>query len=166
MSREKLRKHQWDAKLFYLDALARRCRRRFIEAAVLIGADLEQWPDLGRIGGPRVNCDVGHLIPFWDELCAHYVTKFEQMQTSMLNIMEDNAAGVLTPEAIFSQWIHWQMWPRMTEDDGVVRAVLRAVRCLPSRNPERAAEYLSIYLEHLELNVWLAAQNEVNGDSQ
>ena len=164
MTREKLRQHQWDAKLLYLDALAQRCRRRFMEAAVLVGADVAQWPDLRRIGGPRVNCDVGHLIPFWDELCALYMAKFADLQLSMHELMENNSVTKPDTEAVFSQWIYWQMWPRMTEDDGLVRAVLRAVRCLPSENPERAANYLSIYLENLDLDVWMCAQNDVNGD--
>lgn len=70
-SADDLARHMQEARVAYLSALLDRCRRRFVEAARLVGAEVAQWPNLNVVG-VRTGVDVFDLLPFWDELCRRY----------------------------------------------------------------------------------------------
>lgn len=79
-SADDLARHMQEARVAYLSALFDRCRRRFVEAARLVGADLAQWPNLNVVG-VRTGVDVFDLLPFWDELCRRY--RFERAEAQL-----------------------------------------------------------------------------------
>lgn len=134
MGNDELPRHMHEARIVYLSALFDRCRRRFMDAVQLVGADIGQWPDLSEIG-VMTRVDLVELLPFWDELCRRYRAELAVVQ---LGMFEGNPSAV---EA-FSRWIYWKFWPRMTADDGAVRAVLRATGALPEADRPAAGHWL------------------------
>lgn len=134
MANDELPRHMHEARIVYLSALFDRCRRRFMDAVQLVGADIAQWPDLSEIG-VTTRVDLVELLPFWDELCRRYRAERAVVQ---LGMFDENPSAV---EA-FSRWIYWKFWPRLVEDDGAVRAVLRATGALPEADRATAGHWL------------------------
>lgn len=129
-----LARHMWEARVAYLSALFDRCRRRFVEAARLVGVELAQWPNL-TVVGVRTGVDVFDLLPFWDELCRRYRAERAEAQNALF---ENNPSAA---EA-FSRWVYWEVWPLIAMDGGVVCAVLRATGALPADDRATAGYYL------------------------
>ena len=145
-----------EARVAYLAALFDRCRRRFVEAARLVGAELAQWPDL-IVVGVRTGVDVFDLLPFWDELCRRYLGERAAVQ---LTLFDDNPSAA---EA-FSRWVDWELWPLLGMDGGVVRAVLRATGALPTEDRATAGYYLVAHVRGMEIAPRLVALDPENLD--
>ena len=151
-----LARHMPEARVAYLSALFDRCRRRFVEAARLVGAEVAQWPNLN-IVGVRIGVDVFDLLPFWDELCRRYRLERAEAQLAMF---DDNPSAA---EA-FSRWVYWELWPLLGMDGGVVRAVLRATGALPADDRAAAGYYLVGHVRGMSIAPKLVALDPENLD--
>lgn len=151
-----LDRHMHEARVAYLSALFDRCRRRFVEAARLVGADLAQWPNLNVVG-VRTGVDVFDLLPFWDELCRRYRLERTEAQNALF---EDNPSAA---EA-FSRWVYWELWPLLGMDGGVVRAVLRATGALPDDDRAVAGYWLAGHVRGMNIAPRMVALDPENLD--
>ena len=148
--------HMQEALVSYLAALFDRCRRRWVEAARLIGANLDQWPNLTVIG-PKERVDLFDLLPFWEALCHRYRTERAPPQADLFTD---------TPTAVeaFAAYIHWECWPTLGMDDGVVRAVLRACDVLAIGDRAAAGYYLAEHVRQMSMQPSLIARDPANHD--
>ena len=153
---DELTRHMHEARVAYLSALYDRCRRRFVEAARLVGAEVAQWPNL-RIIGVKTGVDVFDLLPFWDELCRCYRLERAEEQ---LTLFDDNPSAA---EA-FSRWVCWELWPLLAMDGGVVRAVLRACGALPTNDRATAGYFLVAHVRGMSIAPKMVALDPDNLD--
>jgi len=129
-----LREHQRSSAASYLFALHECCRRRFRNAALLVGADTARWPGLDGLE-KNPSYDLRPLLSFWTEVVERYNAELFDPQIDLFR----------GPEAQldrFSQFIHWRLWPVLAKENEVVRNVLRAAGSLPSKNRSRATSAL------------------------
>lgn len=147
-------RHMEEARVAYLSALFDRCRRRFVEAARLVGAEVAQWPNL-TVVGVRAGVDVFDLLPFWDELCRRYRQERAEAQ---IELFSDNPSAA---EA-FSRWVYWELWPLLAMDGGVVRAVLRACGALPADDRATAGYYLVAHVRGMSIAPKMVALDPEN----
>jgi hypothetical protein len=145
MNEAELRRFQQDAAATFLFSLHERCRRRFTNAARLVGADLAQWPSLTVIGA-REPVDLSPLLPFWDTVRDRYMSEMFDSQMQLFGRAEPQCDQ-------FSQFIHWRLWPRMASEDECVRNVLRVTGSLPSRDPQGASYALITYIAELPFHL-------------
>ncbi len=143
MSDAELRAHQQAAAIAYLTALHDRCRRRFLQAAWLVGADPAQWPHLAD-AGVTTSVELGALLPFWSVLCDRYRAKLFTPQSELFGPREPQIER-------FSQFVHWRLWPLLASENECVRNVLRATGTLPARDRTGPAGALVIYMRELRL---------------
>lgn len=120
------------------------CLRRFTDAARLVGADLAQWPSLPSPWSD-VRIDLAPLLPFWRSVCERYNRDIHDGQ---LDLLRDSNA----PDVIFSEFIHWRLWPVVVSEHECVRNVLRAVGSLPSRDRLAASNALVAFIADLEFH--------------
>lgn len=138
-----LAQHMREARVAYLSALYDRCRRRFVEAVQLVGADLAQWPEL-TVVGVTTGVDVVDLLPFWDELGRRYR---QDPAATQMALFDDNPSAA---EA-FSRWVYWECWPAITMENGVVRSVLRVCGALPAEDRVADGDYLVAHARGMNL---------------
>lgn len=142
MSAATLRAHQQAAAIPYLTALHDRCRRRFLQAARLVGADPAQWPHLAG-AGVTTSIEMGPLLPFWSVLCDRYRAELFTPQSELF--------GPREPHERFSQFVHWRLWPLLASENECVRNVLRATGTIPARDRTGPAGALVLYMRELTL---------------
>lgn len=148
--------HISEARLAYLSALFDRCRRRFVEASRLVGAELAQWPNLNVVG-VRTGVDVFDLLPFWDELCRRYRAERAVAQLAKFDYKPPAAEA-------FSRRVYWELWPLLGMEGGVVRAVRRATGALPPDDRATAGYYLVGHVRGMSIPPKLVALDPENLD--
>ena len=126
-----------------LGSLFDRCRRKFVDAARLVGADLSQWPNL-MVVGRETPVDLTELVPVWSELCHRYIA---EKSTNQFNLFSET----MSARDAFSQHIYWNLWPTLEKEAGVVRSVLRATGALPTKNKAEAGNFLVQYMRDMDM---------------
>jgi len=135
----KLEIHQKESWAAYLGTLVDICARKYLAAADLVNLDLFDHPKLYDYKNQRIN-----LFPIqniWEPVCIKY-NRYHSGEQGDIFI------GMDAPEILFSNYIHWKLWPALTEDNEFVRNILRAVDILISTDPSGAAEALKIMIEN------------------
>jgi hypothetical protein len=143
VSDAKLRAHQQAAAIAYLTALHDLCRRRFLQAARLVGADPAQWPHLAE-AGVTTSVELGPLLPFWSVLSDRCRAELFTPQIELFGPREPQIER-------FSQFVHRCLWPLLASENECVRNVLRATGTLPARDRSGPAGALVIYMRELKL---------------
>ena len=153
MTSDAFRVHQRTGLVSYVGALAQTCIRRFRDSALLVGADLEQWPMMKNAYSERI--DLVRLAPFWTKVCDRYNREIYEPQLSLslpskelLRLKEEK----VREEDVFSRFIHWRLWPIIASENECVRNVLRAVGFLPSQSPLCAADALAYFVEEMSFH--------------
>lgn len=145
-----LNAHQTASMVAYVGALAKTCVVRFRDSALLVGADLNQWPPINEFFTRRIN--LGRLVPFWTQVCFRYNRDVYDPQLAISfaanDIMNDGSEGI-REDVIFTRFIYWRLWPIIASENECVRNVLRSVDFLPSQNPQRAVEALVLYIDEM-----------------
>jgi len=135
--------HQRVARLSYVNSLHELCARRFRDAAMLVGADLEQWPALRRWTEHRA--DLTHFDAAWKQVCDRYNAELYDPQLDLF-LKEP-------PDEVFSRFVHWRLWPVLASDNECARNVLRVAGTLPCHNPADAGAALSLALAEWPLQM-------------
>ena len=141
---EALEAHQATAMVAYVGALFQTCLRRFRDAALLVGADLRQWPAIERFMSTEV--DLAPFSPLWERVCNRYNLDIYDPQCDLLL----RSAPV---EESFSRFIHWRLWPMVASENECVRNVLRAAGALPCKRDFDAVRALIVHIEGLTFKV-------------
>lgn len=136
--------HQRAARVAYLGSLHERCVRRFRDAALLVGAELAQWPAVQN--WPEHRAELGALGPFWTRVCERYNAGVYDPRPDLLR--PDDA-----PDDLFSRFVHWRLWPLLVSDNECTRNVLRATGSLPCRAPAAAGRALAAAMDAWLLHV-------------
>lgn len=147
---ERLVHHQQHSFESYMAALVRTCIRRFRDAAYLVEANLDQWPKLEAANSGGIY--VYYLIPFWERVCERYNRDVYDPQLKLSlpgREIYHFAVEHVTEEAIFSQFVHWRLWPIIASENSLCRDVLRAVEALPTKNIQRAVSHLTDYVDDM-----------------
>lgn len=135
----------------YVGALAQTCIRRFRDSALLVGANLEQWPAIKESFSRRI--DLTRLAPFWSHVCLRYNRDVYDPQQAISFVTEDDpikfARESMREDMIFSRFIYWRLWPIIASENECVRNILRSVDFLPSQDPRRAVEALTFYIDEM-----------------
>lgn len=145
-----LNTHQTASMVAYVGALAKTCVVRFRDSALLVGADLNQWPPIKEFFTRRI--DLWRLVPFWTQVCFRYNRDVYDPQAAVsfaANDIKNVGREVTREDEAFSRFIHWQLWPIIASENECVRNVLRSVDFLPSKNPQRAVEALVLYIDEM-----------------
>lgn len=111
------------------------CRSRFLDSARLLevyGPSIDALADAGVT--KTVNLDP--LLPSYQVLAKRY---FDETFSPQLSVFPDLAD---TEEAKWSKFFYWALMPVLTQNDSVVRNVLRATLAIPCKSPEAAAHAL------------------------
>jgi hypothetical protein len=140
---EALEVHQRTSLVAYVGSLYETCVRRFRTAALLVGADLRQWPAIDRHMSTTVN--LAPFTFFWGRVCERYNREIFDPQCDLW--------PPASTEEAFSQFVYWRLWPLMASENECVRNVLRVAGSLPSRSTSQAAQALSVYIDELTFHV-------------
>ena len=124
--------HSWAA---YLGALVDRCARKYKSAASLVGLDLSNYPKLYDYTAHRI--DLRPLHEIWPLICVKYNRDIYDAQGELF-------MGNPAPENLFANYIHWRLWPALTEENEFVCNVLRTIDLLPCDNLKEAIYSLRI----------------------
>jgi DNA-binding GntR family transcriptional regulator len=127
-----------------LSSLVDRCARRFVSAADLVGVKGREIERLRRSryeGGT----DLSRLLEGWDVLCTRYRRERYDAQASLIEDHGDQETRR------WSEFLYWELFPSLEQEDEFVRNVLRAVELLPSRSPARAAAAIRHHLQEITL---------------
>jgi hypothetical protein len=150
---ERLIQHQHFSFESYVGSLARTCIRRFRDAARLVEANLDHWPKLEKANSGRIY--VYNLITFWERVCERYNRDVYDPQL-ILSLpgreLYHMAIEHVTEEAIFSQFVHWRLWPIIASENNCCRDVLRAIEALPTKDMKRTVSHLTDYVEDMEFS--------------
>ena len=142
MSLEQLQEHQFASRLNYLHSLHDDCLHKFRSAAMLVGADLKQWPNIDRFYDRTVN--LSPLTGFWDVVCDRYNREIFNGQRDLF--VEDD------PTILFSNFIYYRLWKALVSnrESEVTRNILRAVKTLPSHDHKLAATALTHHIREMQ----------------
>ena len=140
---ETLEVHQRTSLVAYVGSLYNTCVRRFRTAALLVGADLRQWPAIDRYMSTTVS--LAPFSPFWGRVCERYNREIFDPQWDLW--------PPATIEEAFSQFVYWRLWPLIASENECVRNVLRVAESLPSKSKTQAAHALVVYIDDLTLDV-------------
>jgi hypothetical protein len=136
--------HQATSMVAYVGSLYRTCLHRFRDAALLVGADLRQWPAIDAFMSTEV--DLAPFSPFWGRVCDRYNCDICDPQRDLLR----RSAPV---EESFSQFIHWRLWRMLASENECVRNVLRGAGVLPCNHEFDAVRALIVYIDGLTFTV-------------
>jgi hypothetical protein len=139
-----LETHQRTSLVPYISSLFTRCVARFRSAALLVGADMRQWPAIDRYMSTSV--DLAPFADFWARVCNRYNRDVFGSQSDLWQKSADL-------ETEFSQFIHWRLWPLVASENECARNVLRIAGSLPSKSQEQAARALVVYIDDLTFDV-------------
>jgi hypothetical protein len=141
---EALEIHERSSLVPYMSSLYDRCVSRFRNAALLVGADLRQWPAMDRYTSSSV--DLAPFAVFWERVCKRYNCDVFDSQHDLLRKSADL-------QTAFSQFIHWRLWPLVASENECARNVLRVAESLPSKSKAQAARALVVYIDDLSFDV-------------
>ena len=127
-----------------LSSLLDNCIRRFRLAGNLVGIDgpvFKKICDAGYTG----NIDLSPLYGAWEVICTRYRQERFDQQSSLF---KDHKAESLE---LWGQFLHWELFPHLLQENEFVRNVLRAVGLLPCGSKHEAASALSHHLSEMSL---------------
>ena len=145
MTLERLQEHQFASRLNYLHSLHDDCLQKFRSAALLVGADLTQWPHIDKFYDRTVN--LSPLTRFWDTVCERYNREIFDSQRDLF--VEDE------PTILFSKFIYHRLWRALVSnrESEVTRNILRAVMTIPSNDHKLAASALVHHIREMQFNI-------------
>jgi len=141
---EGLEAHQATSMVAYVWALHQTCMRRFRGAAILVGADLRQWPAIENFMSTEV--DLAPFSLFWGRVCEKYNHDVYDRQCDLLR-------RTAPAEESFSRFIHWRLWPMLASENECVRNMLRAAKALPCGREFDAVRALIVFIDGLTFEV-------------
>lgn len=128
-----------------LASLAIRCCTRFARAADLVQLRDAEIAKLRRMGHSE---PIGTtlLYPAWRRLCARFLDERYDAQLALFgkNLAEHRAER-------FREFVYWELFPVLEEENELVRNVLRAVGGLPCTSKQDAADAVLQYFEEMTL---------------
>jgi hypothetical protein len=145
MTLARLQEHQFVHRLNYLHYLHDDCLQKFRSAALLVGADLRQWPHIDRFYDRTVN--LSPLTGFWDIVCERYNREIFDSQRDFF--VDDE------PIILFSEFIYHRLWRVLVSnsESEMTRNILRAVMTIPSNDHKFAASALVHHIREMRFNV-------------
>lgn len=144
MTRDEFIEFQHDETRRALSDLVNDCKRRFLEAAKLVGI---RSPVIKGIEDALHNghVDMAPLLPAWEVICKRYRDERFDPQTSLF---KDHHAESIE---LWGRFLYQELFPDLVQENEFVRNVLRAVQLLPCQSPPEAASALSHYLKEMSL---------------
>ena len=130
-----LQRHQRESWIAYFGSLVDRCARRYRSAAALVSLDLSLYPKLHDYTAHRI--DLYPLYDMWPLICSKYNRNVYDPQRELF-------IGNPAPENLFANYIHWRLWPALTEENEFVRNTLRVVELLPFSDKKASLQALII----------------------
>lgn len=127
-----------------LFSLVMTCRRRFLNAARLVELGSGAIDELTSFG-VDASVDLWPLIAPFGVLTERYVAQFFSPQECLFPSLIEQQ------DQKWIRYFHHVLVPHLIASDEVVRNVLRAVRALPSHQPDQAAIALSQYFAEMTL---------------
>ncbi len=127
-----------------INCLVMICRARFIRSAELVGIRGPAIDYLRRLGFQEA-IDVTPLMEAWRYLCKRYCSeRYDSQQTLFCNSETEL-------EEIWGKFVYHELIPQLVREDELIRNILRAVRGLPCKDPDKAAE--AVYQYFLEMTL-------------
>jgi hypothetical protein len=120
------------------------CRSKYVDAARLLEI---QNPAIERLASSGISTavDVGPLLWPLDVLIERYIDRFFSPQESLFDETGQHEA------VRWTRYFHHVLTPAILANDEAVRNVLRAVKALPSQQPEQAPVSLHNILSEMQL---------------
>jgi hypothetical protein len=141
---DEFREFQREGATYNLASLVMACRRKFLNAARLLEVRSQVIDRLSSFG-VDAGVDPWPLLGPFTVLAERYVERFFSPQD---NLFQD---PMERQDEKWGKYFHHVLVPHLLTNDEVVRNVLRAVRALPSQQPEQAAIALSQYFAETTL---------------
>lgn len=141
---DEFRKYQREGATANLFSLVMSCRRKFLNAARLLELNSQSIDRLSAFG-VSTPIDLWPLLNPFIDLTERYVEHFFSPQDNLFHTHMERQ------DEQWSKYFHQILVPHVLANDEAVRNILRAVRALPSKDPEKAALALSNYFKETTL---------------
>ena len=120
------------------------CRRRFVGAAMLVGAQSEAISKLSALGIDQ-NFDLDALQPVWWYVCQRYMA---ERFSAQLFLFEPDEPRV---RCEWNQYVYGEAFPALFREDVVVRNVHRSIGALPTESPRDAVLANYHFMKEMDL---------------
>ncbi|RJP24371.1 MAG: hypothetical protein C4520_04195 [Candidatus Abyssobacteria bacterium SURF_5] len=124
-----------------LYSLFMKCRRRFLRSAELLCIRSES---IGKLQDLEAT-DMTPLVSVWEAICGRYLA---ERYTPQLPLFQDHDTETRED---WEKFINLEMFPRLVNEDEVVRNILRAMGGLPCKSPRGAASAVCSYIDEMVL---------------
>ena len=144
MTTNRIEQLQEDHAAQAINCLVMTCRARFIRSAELVGIRGPAIDHLRRLGFQEA-INVEPLMDAWRYLCRRYRDERYDPQQNLFCNRETEL------EELWGKFVYHELIPQMLREDELVRNILRAVRGLPCKDPDKAVE--AVYQYFLEMTL-------------
>jgi hypothetical protein len=141
---DEFRRYQREGATANLFSLVMSCRRKFLNAARLLELNSNYIESLSDFGVSDT-VDLWPLLNPFIDLTERYVEHFFSSQDNLFHLHMERQ------DEQWSKYFHQILIPHLLANDEVVRNILRAVRALPSKNPDDAVISLNHYFKETTL---------------